>query len=121
MKKIHFISILLLLSAVTIINFGCKKDSTTTTVPTGGGPTEDVSISGSAFSPSVLTISKGTTVTWENHDAMSHTVTSDDGTSFNSGTLGTHGTFSFKFNTAGTYNYHCSFHSSMTASVVVNP
>jgi plastocyanin len=30
------------------------------------------------------------------------------------------GTFSYKFTAAGTYQYHCTFHSMMTAEVIVN-
>ena len=77
-----------------------------------------VSIASFKFEPATLTISVGTTVTWTNNDSASHTVTADDG-SFKSGTLGKGGTFSQTFATAGTFAYHCNFHSSMTATVTV--
>ena len=77
-----------------------------------------VTIASFKFEPATLTISVGTTVTWTNNDSASHTVTADDG-SFKSGTLGKGGTFSQTFATAGTFAYHCNFHSSMTATVTV--
>jgi plastocyanin len=77
-----------------------------------------VSIASFSFQPAALTVAVGTTVTWTNNDSASHTVTADDG-SFKSGTLGKGGTFSQTFATAGTFAYHCAFHSSMTATITV--
>lgn len=71
-----------------------------------------------SFAAAVTTVTKGTTVTWTNNDNMMHTVTANDN-SFNSGNLTTGGTYSFTFNSTGTFNYHCSIHSGMTGSVVV--
>lgn len=39
---------------------------------------------------------------------------------FDSGTILTNGTYSYTFSTAGTYPYHCTSHSSMTATVKVS-
>jgi amicyanin len=76
-----------------------------------------------AFSPASLTIKAGTTVTWKNTTAASHTVTSDDGKSFDSGAsnpiAAQTGTFSFTFTTAGTYAYHCAIHPFMKATIIV--
>ena len=77
-----------------------------------------VSISNFAFGPNVLEVTAGTTVTWTNNDGANHTVTADDG-SFDSGALGSGGTFSVTFDTPGTYTYHCGFHGQMTGTVVV--
>jgi plastocyanin len=84
--------------------------------PAAAGST--VSIASFSFQPAALTVSVGTTVTWTNNDSASHTVTADDG-SFKSGTLGKGGTFSQTFATAGTFTYHCAFHSSMKATITV--
>src|SRR5438128_1366690 len=62
-----------------------------------------------AFSPTSLTVAVGTTVTWRNTTGAPHTVTSDDGSTFN-GMLSTGGTFSFTFTKAGTFAYHCNIH-----------
>ena len=77
-----------------------------------------VVISNFAFSPQNLTIKKGTTVTWINRDSAGHTVTAD-AMGPTSATLGTGDSYSYTFNTAGIYGYHCSIHPMMTGTVVV--
>ncbi len=49
---------------------------------------------------------------------MNHTVVADNG-EFKSGDLGQGATFTFKFDKAGTYPFHCSIHPSMKGTVVV--
>lgn len=70
------------------------------------------------FSPMMLTVKAGTTVTWTNLDGEPHTVTSIDGP-FRSGALDQNDSFSFKFVKPGTYKYLCSIHPRMTAEIVV--
>ena len=76
-----------------------------------------------AFSPTTLTIKAGTTVVWKNVTSVAHTVTSDDGKSFDSGSSNPiapqSGTYSFKFATPDTYAYHCTFHPFMKATIIV--
>jgi plastocyanin len=69
-----------------------------------------------AFSPQTLSITAGTTVTWNNNTAAPHTVT---GSSFGSAGISPGGSYSFKFTQAGTFAYHCMFHPYMTGSVNV--
>ncbi|ANE53234.1 hypothetical protein SY85_00695 [Flavisolibacter tropicus] len=71
------------------------------------------------FSIGSLTVSSGTTVTWINDDDMAHTVTADDN-SFNSGSLKKGDSYKHTFSGAGTYPYHCTFHPTMKANVVVS-
>lgn len=78
--------------------------------------------SGYAFFPTMLTVSVGTTVVWTNRTGTSHTVTSNDGKTFDSGistAIAPGASFSFKFAKPGTYAYHCQFHSSMVGMIVV--
>ncbi len=87
----------------------------------GDGAT--VAIANFSFGPETLTIKTGTTVTWRNNEDAPHTVTADDG-SFGSSTLGQGDSFSFTFDTPGTYDYHCQFHggaghSGMSGTIVV--
>jgi plastocyanin len=84
-----------------------------------GGVQNAVTISGFAFSPASITVPVGTTVTWTNKDAAPHTITSDDGTTFDSGNLANGATYSFTFTKAGTFAYHCAIHSSMKGTVIV--
>jgi plastocyanin len=99
--------------------------ATATTAP-ATGPQQAVQIGGAfgnfKFEPATLTVPVGTTVTWTNTTGAPHTVTSDTGApaAFDSGAINTGGgTFSFTFTKAGTYNYHCSFHPYMHATIVV--
>jgi plastocyanin len=84
-----------------------------------GGPSgsaESVAISGFAFAPASISVAVGTTVTWTNDDAATHTVTAAGGT-FDSGNLSRGQTFSRTFDAAGTFTYQCSIHPSMTGTV----
>ena len=79
--------------------------------------TNAISIEGMKFSPSLTTISKGTTVTWTLTNGT-HTVVSDDGL-FTSGSISSGGTFQHTFDTAGTFTYKCGIHSAMTGTIIV--
>ena len=130
MKKLIEFKIRLLstafLFAILVISNSCNKSSynnmtgmTGNTGGTGGPGTNEVFIQGMAFNPSTISITTNTTITWTNKDAVGHTVTSDTGL-FDSGTIGTNGTYSFTFVNAGTYTYHCKIHPAMIASVIVS-
>gem|GEM_PF-410389 len=85
------------------------------------GRTFDVSITDDMdFDPDEITIYVGDAITWTNNDGMSHTATSTSGpTSFDSGNIASGGTWSFTFTEAGTYEYECEYHSSMTGVITV--
>ena len=79
-----------------------------------------IAIKNYAFSPSALTVSVGTKVTWTNDDTAPHTVTVSSGpVTFSSPMLQQGDTYTYTFTTRGTYSYYCAVHPSMTASVVV--
>ena len=77
-----------------------------------------IDISGMAFSESTITISIGDIITWTNQDSAPHSATADNG-EFDSGALNNGESFTFIFNTTGTYTYHCSIHNGMTATIIV--
>jgi plastocyanin len=92
-------------------------------------PDADVVIDSSTFAPSVLRIAVGETVTWVNHDDLPHTVTSNPrgkgraaggglGSRFDH-RLTRDETFSFYFERAGTFAYHCTIHPEMRGTIVV--
>jgi amicyanin len=83
------------------------------------GP-DAVNIDGFAFAPATLTVKAGNTVTWTNKDEDPHTVVAGGG-AFRSQALGSGGTYSFTFPTAGTFDYICSIHPFMRGTVVVTP
>jgi plastocyanin len=80
----------------------------------GGGctptATKICTANGTQFSPVTLTVAAGTTVTWENGDGITHTVTSATGSADTYDMALASGTVSHQFATAGTYNYYCKNH-----------
>ena len=92
-----------------------------TMIPLVSAEDYDVSITDDMkFNPDDLTINVGDTVTWTNNDGIGHTATSTDGpASFDSGNIAAGATWSFTFTEAGTYDYKCNYHSSMTATITV--
>jgi tyrosinase len=72
-----------------------------------------------AYKPRRIDVPVGTEVTWTNRDYTAHTVTADDGISFDSGPLSTGQTFRHTFTTAGVFDYHCAIHPDMRGKVVV--
>ncbi len=89
--------------------------------PTAAAPSRQAvsaRIKGQAFVPSTINVAVGGTVTWKNQDALVHTVTAVD-KSFNSGVIPADGTWSYTFNTPGTYAIYCMAHPFMKGTVVV--
>jgi plastocyanin len=67
-----------------------------------------------------LEVTVGSTVTWENHDDMPHTVVHDaHPADFSSPPLDTDDKFSYRFTKPGTYAYYCSMHPRMTGVIIV--
>jgi plastocyanin len=94
---------------------GTTASATAPAAPVAG---DAVSIDNFAFVPATLTVRVGSTVTWTNHDEEPHTVAASDG-SFHSPGMGSQGTYSHTFPTAGKFDYICSIHPYMHATVVV--
>jgi plastocyanin len=87
------------------------------TAPGGAGGTA-VAVKDSSFDPGTISVKTGQAITWTNNGSASHTVTFDTG-GVDSGTLKAGATFSHTFDAAGTFTYHCNFHSSMKGTVTV--
>ncbi len=119
--KVKFIYLPVLFIAGFFLLGSCSKSSSYSN-PTSSGtkPTAaaSVTIQNFAYSPAVVHVLPGGTVTWTNKDATAHTVT-DNGGSFDSGNVAVDGTFKRTFATAGTYTYHCSIHSMMPSATIV--
>lgn len=78
---------------------------------------------GRCYIPEAVTAEAGQTIVWRNGDAAFHSVTSGtyeepDGL-FDSGHMDPDTTFSYTFDTPGTYVYHCTLHPWMTGVVDV--
>lgn len=99
--------------------------------PPPGGSIVSIAVQDYSFSPSSRSVSVGTTVRWTNNGPSAHTSTSN-ASAWNSGTLaapsgGSYGggsaggSYQYAFSTAGSYSYHCNFHSQMTGTITVTP
>lgn len=124
MKKTFFIGLLV----IAVLISGCTTTTTTrpaeptpvttsTPVTTTPAPVS-IAIKSSTFTPNIVEISKGTTVTWTNDDGVPHTVTSVSG-AFDSGNIDPGKTYSYTFNQAGPFEYRCANHPSMTHGKVI--
>lgn len=78
--------------------------------------THIVEINGFSFSPSVLDVAVGDTVTWINNDVVPHTATAGDG-SWDSGSLDQGEEWSLVVENAGSADYICTFHPQMTGTI----
>lgn len=97
----------LALSVLTLLA-GCSEG--------GASGSANVDIHGFKFDPATITIQRGDSVTFTNHDSAAHTAT---GTGFDTGSLSTDASKAITFSTAGTFQYRCTFHASMTGTIVV--
>jgi len=117
--KIPFVTIVAI--AVLMIA-GCSSSddgsSDTTSADPGGGSDTAVSILNFLFEPGDVTISVGDSVTWTNDASAAHTSTATDGTWNSQLTSGQ--SMTQTFDAAGTFDYFCSIHPSMTGTVTVN-
>ena len=84
----------------------------------GAASSAAVGIKEFKFTPSVLTVAVGTTVTWINHDEEPHTITSANA-AFGSTGLSLDDTFAQTFTRPGRYEYFCALHPHMKAIVTV--
>lgn len=92
---------------------------------TGASAGPSVSALDNSFSPKVLHIKVGQTVTWVDNGTSPHTVTADDN-SFNSGTFQPGAQYTHTFTQAGTYAYYCALHGGpggigMAGTIIVDP
>ncbi len=107
-----------LLGAVLLLLFvsaGCAKPAVNTAINAAVSGNA-VTIQGFAFTPQVLEVKIGTTVTWTNNDTVLHVVKSS---LFESPQLSQGQTFQYTFNQAGTYDYNCSIHPMMKGQIIV--
>ncbi len=91
----------------------------------GAGSDQSCVAAQNCFSPSVIQVAVGTTVTWQNNDKVGHTTTSGNptdnttGTIWDSSLVNAGKTYSFTFQNAGDYKYFCMVHPWMTGEVIV--
>src|SRR5690348_14190599 len=109
---VALVAFVMLLAAPTLAAAQSNDSMSGMTTDMAQASSAGVTIVDFAFQPSYITVPAGTTVTWYNAGAAPHTVTSSDGF-FDSGTIGSGGSFSVTFSSPGTYNYACAIHPMM--------
>ncbi|MGZ4863796.1 MAG: cupredoxin domain-containing protein [Halobacteriota archaeon] len=118
MIKHHIFVAFALLAAIVMVA-GCTSSSNPSpTSVTSTSNQNTVSVQNYAFSPASLNIQKGANVTWKNDDSVQHTIVSDT-QAFTSPTLNTGETYTFQFNSTGTFPYYCSLHTYMKGTITV--
>ena len=106
-----------ILSNPTIVAFSQESVSITPGAPDEGNL--------EPFAPNAINVISGSTVSWTNDDITEHTVTAnDEGSSaapplFDSGPIPPGMAWDNKFDSPGTFGYHCSIHPWMTGRVAV--
>ena len=129
---LSFRSVATVMVSVVLASCG-SSGGTEPTPPTGGGGGGgggvSVTVSNNDYSPSQVSVARGTTVTWRwdsctgdvygGQTCTLHSVTFDDGGP--SAAAKNDGSFSRAFPTAGTFTYYCTSHgrTAMSGSVVV--
>ena len=86
--------------------------------PVTGVP--QLNIQNFAYQSANIQVRVGTAATWTNQDNVPHSVTFKHGMK-DSGLLSQRQSFSYTFNTPGTYQYYCTVHPYMVATVTVIP
>jgi plastocyanin len=74
-----------------------------------------VAICRDQFAPAVLPVPIGATVTWTNEDTVTHRLDSEI---FRSQVLPPGSSFSYTFNSSGTYDYICGIHPMIQGNII---
>jgi plastocyanin len=125
--RVRHWSILAAVLMASALAAGCGgNDKKNPMNPGGGTPDVTINITGqfgaSSYNPSPDTVTVGQTVAWHNNNGTTHTATVTGTGGFNTSNVGAgSSSAAIQMNTAGTFNYHCSIHPTMTGTLVVKP
>ncbi len=80
----------------------------------------EIAITNTGYEPGTVTVLVGEPVTWTNDSNEAHTITSDQGSELDSGTIQPDEAYGHVFEAPGTHTYHCDLHpDEMTGTIVV--
>ena len=120
MKKIR-LNVLLLTAVLFAGLYSCTKTAADFDGQGGLLPTHYITINDSSFSPIVLTLATGSSITFVNSTDNEHSIVSDDSATILSGTILHKTSFYFKKDTTGTFNYHCGMHPTVKGTIILTP
>lgn len=98
---------------------GASSTQAAAAKPSGAGE-QGVSIRNFRFLPGTITVKAGARITISNRDSPTHTVTSDDGSSFDTGDINPGSSTTITVDRTGRIPYHCSIHPFMHGTIVVH-
>ena len=87
----------------------------------GNLPTNYIIINAASFSPSTLSVSAGSTITFVNSDNSVHSIRTLDSTTIRTNDLAPGTSFIFKKDTTGVFNYHCPHHPTVQGTFILTP
>jgi plastocyanin len=128
MNPRHSMSLLAVIAATAVLLPGCggasygtasSKPKGTSSQTASAAGSSAVQISNFKFSPASVTVKQGAGVTVTNHDSDTHTLTADDGHSFDTGDLGQGASQTISVSKPGSYPFHCTIHPFMHGKLVV--
>jgi plastocyanin len=113
--------VLLVAAIAALVSCSSSKKSSSSAVSLPAAAPDTVTIKSFAFSPSSVSVAAGAVVSVINADGVTHTVTSDDKKSFDTGHVSGGASATFIAPSApGTYRYHCTIHNYMKATIIVH-
>ena len=119
MKRQWFVMALMALSLAALAGCGGGA-SGTASAPAAAASHSDsaITIRDFKFAPRTLTVARGAPIRITNSGGVAHTLTSDKGGSFDSGTVAPGGSATIRVAEAGRFAYHCTIHPFMKGQLV---
>lgn len=99
----------------------CNKEEGISEPQGGTLPTNYINIKENSFTPPVLYVQAGSSITFVNTTDGDHSIVTEDSSTIVSGTIGRRTSFFFKKDTTGTFYYHCGFHPSARGTFIIKP
>jgi plastocyanin len=87
--------------------------------PLGDRATTEVELAAVCFSPTIVRVDRGATVTWTNRESLPHTVTGANQMWGHTKVMKRGDEVSHRFPHRGVYPYYCAYHPGMIGAVVV--
>jgi plastocyanin len=120
MKKMR-INVVLLTGLLLAGVYSCSKDTVDYNAQGGLLPTNYIMINDASFSPNIITVAAGSSITFVNNTNTDHSIVSDDSTTILSGTIQSGTSSFFKKDTIGTFRYHCGVHPTVRGVIYLRP
>ncbi len=99
----------------------CSREDELFDAQGGTLPTNYILIKDNGFTPDVITVATGSSITFVNDTNEEHSIVSDDSSAILSGTIAVNSSFYFKKDTVGIIRYHCGKHPSVRGAITLRP